>query len=310
MKYIPNAFQVANAFVDEMMADLSGSAIKCYLKIVRQTTGWGKEMDHIPISQFQTACGLKKRDTVGHALNELEQAGLIERVERLGCVTGYRLKGVEPTPKNGVTTHPENGGNPNKRGNPENGGGVTPKNGVTTHPEKRGTSKPNTKPTNTKPKDISAHAGASAPDAPTLPDQPNTLTDGWDSNGPEPPAKPKKRQPSAAQLELTAYHLLADKGVDGQLAADYMALRKSKRAGPLTQTALAGLEREANLAGLSLTQAVTVCCERSWVGFKAEWFFRDSEPRTSPAAGKPRQNAINRVPQHTNGGAHLAKDIL
>lgn len=270
MRYIPNAFQVANAFVDEMLAELSGSAIKCYLKIVRQTTGWGKEVDYIPIAQFQEACGLKKRDTVGQALNELEQAGLIERVERLGCVTGYRLKGVEPTPKNGAATHPENGGKPDKRGNPENGGGVTPINGVPTHPEKRGTSKPNSKPTNTKPKYIGACAPDESPD-------------------------PQKNPAAGTEKFQDAYRLLADKGVDGQTAADYMTLRRSKRAGPLTPTALAGLEREAALAGLTLPQVITACCERGWVGFKADWLRRE--------------NSIN-VPRHTKGGVYLAKDLF
>lgn len=84
-------------------------------------------------------------------------------------------------------------------------------------------------------------------------------------------AKPAKRKPSAARRELDALNLLADRGVDGALAQDYLAVRKDKRAATLTKTALAGLEREANRAGLSLTQAITLCCERGWVGFRADW---------------------------------------
>jgi hypothetical protein len=52
---------------------------------------------------------------------------------------------------------------------------------------------------------------------------------------------------------------------------DYLAVRKAKRAGPLTETALAGLRREAAKAGYTIEQALTVCCQRGWVGFKAEW---------------------------------------
>ncbi|MCP2041686.1 hypothetical protein L1281_002297 [Neisseria sp. HSC-16F19] len=139
-----------------------------------------------------------------------------------------------------------------------------------------------------------AHAGASAPDCTAEQTK---------------PAKPKKRQPSAAALELAAYNLLADRGIDGQLAADYMALRNLHKA-PLTKTALAGIEREANSAGLSLTQAITVCCERGWRGFKAEWLLRDADHHPPGGSKPPRQNSINRIPQHTNGGVHLAKDIL
>ena len=51
-RFIPNSFQISNAFVDEMMGELSGNAVKCYLIIVRKTRGWGKESDAIAIGQF------------------------------------------------------------------------------------------------------------------------------------------------------------------------------------------------------------------------------------------------------------------
>ena len=261
MKYIPNAFQIANAFVDEILGELSGSATKCYIVIARKTTGWQKEMDYISISQFQALTKIKKAETVSAALKELEQLGLIVKIERLGQVSGYRLNIPEPTPENGGTTTPENGG----------------------------TTKPTTKPTNTKP---NIHASAAA--------------DAGVSAEPESkPAKPKKRKPSTARIELEAYRVLGEHGIDGQLAQDYIALRKSHRA-PITQTALKGIEREANNAGLSLEQALTICCERGWRGFRAEWLHSDHG--NHPAQPKP--NRINTVPQHTNGGAHLAKDIL
>ena len=74
----------------------------------------------------------------------------------------------------------------------------------------------------------------------------------------------------------------------------------------ITQTALKGIEREANSAGLSLEQALTICCERGWRGFRAEWLHSDRGNHPP----QPKPNRINTVPQHTNGGAHLAKDIL
>ena len=289
MKYIPNSFQIANAVVDDFLSRMSGSAWKCYGIIVRKTTGWQKEMDYIPVTQFKTLAGIKKSDTVTDALKELEELGLIISIKRQGQVTGYRLNMPEPTTENGGTTTPENGVHPKNGTTPENGGYPPPKIGGTTTPEKGGSSKHTTKPTNTK-HNIHASAAADAP----VPVEPESKPD-----------KPKKRKPSAARIELEAYRVLSEHGIDGQLAQDYIALRKSHRA-PITQTALKGIEREANNAGLSLEQALTICCERGWRGFRAEWLHSDRGNHPS----QPKPNRINTVPQHTNGGAHLAKDIL
>jgi len=38
-----------------------------------------------------------------------------------------------------------------------------------------------------------------------------------------------------------------------------------------TETALKGLKREAQLANMTLEEVMVMCCERNWVGFKAEW---------------------------------------
>jgi uncharacterized protein YdaU (DUF1376 family) len=51
---------------------------------------------------------------------------------------------------------------------------------------------------------------------------------------------------------------------------DYMAVRKAQKK-PLTATALKGLEREAKKANISLEEVLEMCCERNWIGFKAEW---------------------------------------
>lgn len=61
-------------------------------------------------------------------------------------------------------------------------------------------------------------------------------------------------------------------GVSPELLADYLKVRTAKRAGPLTETAVAGLEREASKAGITLEQAVTACVEFGWQGFNAGWY--------------------------------------
>ena len=60
--------------------------------------------------------------------------------------------------------------------------------------------------------------------------------------------------------------------VPDSLLADYMTVRKAKHAGPITETVVKGLQREADKAGISLTDAVTACCEFGWQGFNASWY--------------------------------------
>lgn len=71
-------------------------------------------------------------------------------------------------------------------------------------------------------------------------------------------------------------------GIDQQIIADFKALRTKKKAA-ITKTAIDGIRREATIAGISLADALTMCCERGWTGFKAEWV---TKPRESPAGSK------------------------
>jgi uncharacterized protein YdaU (DUF1376 family) len=56
---------------------------------------------------------------------------------------------------------------------------------------------------------------------------------------------------------------------------DYLKLRKGQKK-PLTETALKGLQREADKADMTLVKALEICCERGWIGFKADWI-KDKE---------------------------------
>lgn len=151
-KYIANAFQIPNAVVDDFMAVISPNAFKCYVLIVRKTTGWGKSSDKISISQFMHYTGIKKRDTAIACLAELESLRLISPVKKSGKVNEYRLNMLPET-------HPENGDGSNgkpvlKNGTPrktapvpKNGTTPVPKNGTGTSPENGDTQNPLTKPT-------------------------------------------------------------------------------------------------------------------------------------------------------------------
>lgn len=151
-KYIANAFQIPNAVVDDLMSRLSPNAFKCYVLIVRKTTGWGKSSDKISISQFQAIAGIKKRDTVISALAELEKLNLILPVKKAGLVNEFRLNKLpeitpKPVPKMVTTTSPENGDGHKNGTSPYNRTRVVPKMVTTTSPENGDTQNPLTKPT-------------------------------------------------------------------------------------------------------------------------------------------------------------------
>lgn len=83
----------------------------------------------------------------------------------------------------------------------------------------------------------------------------------------EPPMKeekPKRKRTSVARPD----------GVSEQVWEDFSALRTKRRA-PITETALKGIQREAEKAGITLEEALSTCCERGWQGFKAEWYRRE-----------------------------------
>ena len=89
----------------------------------------------------------------------------------------------------------------------------------------------------------------------------------------EPTGKSKRKRSSNAQKP---------ESVSGQVWNDFTALRTKRRA-PITETALKGIQREAEKAGITLEEALSTCCERGWQGFKAEWYSRATAKSSSPA---------------------------
>lgn len=80
--------------------------------------------------------------------------------------------------------------------------------------------------------------------------------------------------------QKSAVVLLAEFGIGGQLAEDFIAHRKSKKA-TITETVLKGYQREAHKAGIPLAEAITISIERNWQGFKAGWNWRDDKVATT-----------------------------
>jgi hypothetical protein len=81
-------------------------------------------------------------------------------------------------------------------------------------------------------------------------------------------------------------------GVEPKIASDWLALRKVKKLAP-TETAFAGVLKQAEKAGISMNDAVHTCCVRGWGGFEAAWL-------------------TNRPASHANGSSVAAEygDLL
>ena len=90
-------------------------------------------------------------------------------------------------------------------------------------------------------------------------------------------------QPINNHKSLTINHkskINTPSGVDESLWNDFVILRKAKKL-PITETAIKGIIKESDKAGLSLEQTIRICCERGWAGFKAEWILNTAKPSQS-----------------------------
>ena len=134
-------------------------------------------------------------------------------------------------------------------------------------------------------------------------------------------APPPQRHPTPASVAPnTPRHTIKDKanalpikrvkhfpkpdGVEQDIWNDFLQLRKAKRA-PLSNTALAAIEREAALAGWSLNDAIAECVARGWQAFKANWVKdRENGQHGNQSDGMGRTGrAIERLKREISGGA-------
>lgn len=233
-EFIPNSFQIANSVIDEYLSQMSGNALKCYILIVRKTRGWQKTHDSLSISQIQKFTGIRKEETVQKAINELIDLGLIGKQSRIGLPNEYFLIS---DPKKGVTPPPKNGVPPENGAPPKKGVTPPPKMGVGPPPKKGGH-------INTKyKKQISTNVDINTAHEKTA----------------------KKQTKHEADLALLAEH-----GIDGQIAEDFLTIRKAKRQ-PLTETAMRLIASEAQKVGMTAFQAVVFSIGNGWGSFRAEW---------------------------------------
>lgn len=88
-EFIPNSTQIPNAIID-LIPNLSNSALRCYLIVIRQTKGWQKQKDRISISQFMKKTGLSRQSVIT-GCKELTEMELLIKTERKNRPSEYEL---------------------------------------------------------------------------------------------------------------------------------------------------------------------------------------------------------------------------
>lgn len=111
----------------------------------------------------------------------------------------------------------------------------------------------------------------------------------------ETPVEPSVKQPPVKNNSKKLgpdFLLLLDFGIDGDLAKDFVAYRKVKKA-PITKTALDGFQREADKAGILIEEAVRISIERNWQGFRADWHINQSVTQAKPKQSRMSLSGID-----------------
>lgn len=75
------------------------------------------------------------------------------------------------------------------------------------------------------------------------------------------------KKPTKHEADLA---LLAEHGIVGQIAEDFLTIRKAKRQ-PLTETAMRLIAADAEKCGMTAAQAVEYAIGNGWGSFRAEW---------------------------------------
>ena len=73
---------------------------------------------------------------------------------------------------------------------------------------------------------------------------------------------------------IQASQICAESGLSPEVVAEWLAVRKRKRAVPLSPFAWRIMHTEAEKARISVAQAIRHCAERGWIGFRAEYLAR------------------------------------
>ena len=97
--------------------------------------------------------------------------------------------------------------------------------------------------------------------------------------------------------------------VTEQVWSDWLAVRKAKKHPMPTETALKGIRREFQKAGMSLQTGLEMCCAQSWSGFKASWLDKDTGETTYQKSMRERMEEFSPSIAAKRPGASEAKPM-
>ena len=89
------------------------------------------------------------------------------------------------------------------------------------------------------------------------------------------------KKPTKHEADLA---LLAEHGITGQIAEDFLTIRKAKRQ-PLTETAMRLIASDAEKCGMTAAQAVEYAIGNGWGSFRAEWLKNKTFGRSGNRGG-------------------------
>ena len=89
------------------------------------------------------------------------------------------------------------------------------------------------------------------------------------------------KKPTKHEADLA---LLAEHGITGQIAEDFLTIRKAKRQ-PLTETAMRLIASDAEKCGMTAAQAVEYAIGNGWGSFRAEWLKNKTFGRSGSRGG-------------------------
>lgn len=87
--------------------------------------------------------------------------------------------------------------------------------------------------------------------------------------------KEKEEYKYSSKKKFDFKQALIDIGVEENVAKDWIEVRKTKKA-TQTETAFIKIKNQIDLSGATANECITLAVERSWAGFKAEWYKKEN----------------------------------
>lgn len=229
-RFIPNSFIIPNSVVDELMAEMSGVELKCYLFVVRKTKGWNKEYDAISLTQFIKFTGAGKTSVVD-ALKNLVELGLLVKK------TGVRNTSVYAINSFGNQTSSES--------------------------------------------ELVQKANSTSSESELVTSSESEYTKYNNIN-----TTTKNKNNNTRTAKTNVKELLAEYGVTGQLADEFIDHRKFRKA-PITKRVMALIANNARIAGIETSFAIEIILAKgTWVTFDATWNWQSTASSLRNEKGK------------------------